>query len=233
MRLLLLALPIFLLILSAISWGVRRFKEFALFEVQEVVVEGDVEIDFTELLGSSIFDLNREEIDAKCESQKVKLVNVKRLFPDRVMVEVKEREPFATLVLRRIYEIDAEGFILKGVDSKMKGAPLVRLFGLSEDATEEKAAQIWKLKSKRVMEIIHLFLERFGSVNEVRVYDEDLVIEAGLEQSLSSGFSRSKVIHLGQDQWTERLEKLIYINWKDLNEKEIDLRFKNQIIVKR
>jgi|GEM_PF-2271526 len=233
MRLFLLALPIFFLILSTISWGVRRFKELSFFKIHEVVVEGETEIDFTELVGSSIFDLDKEEIDKKCESAKVKLVNVKRLFPDRVMVEVKEREAFAVLHLRHIYEIDSDGFILTRVDSEKKTSPLVRIFGVSKDATEENAVQIWKLKSKRVMEIIRLFTQRFGSVKEMRVYDDDLVIEAGLGQSISSGFSKSKVIHLGQDRWMERLEKLTYIDWKELSGKEIDLRFKNQVIVKR
>lgn len=239
MKLLLLGLPLFFFILSAISWGVRKFKEFPFFEIHEVVVEGDAQIDFAELIGTNIFDLNSEEITAKCEDEKMKLVKVRRLFPSRVIVEVEERKPFAILDFQGVYEIDSEGFTLGKTDSKRKGFPVIRILGFSKNPVEQNAAGLWELKSKKVMDVIHLFMENFGPVKEIRLYDDDLVIETDFERSrpqvqgTPQNSSNDKEIHLGPDQWMKRIEKLTHISWRQLDERDIDLRFRNQIIVKR
>ncbi len=230
MKRFLFGLPLFLLSLIAVSWGVKKFKEFSLFEIREVVVKGNTEIDFAGLIGKNIFDIDTRDLKAEYENEKTKLVNVRKLFPGRVMLEVKGRTPFAIVELRESHEIDSEGFIMGKPRSKnlpgaapgvqRKNLPVIKVFSVSKDSAKRSSAEIWKLKSKKIMDVIHLFIKDFGSVKEVRVYDDDLVIKS------------DKEIHLGRDRWIERIEKLTHISWTELDGYEIDLRFRNQIIVK-
>lgn len=215
MKPILLGLPLFFLALSAISWGVRKFKEFPFFKIQQVVVEGDVEIDISELIGQNIFDLNREDLKAKYEDEKAKLVKLRKLFPSKVLMELEERKPFAILQLRKTYEIDSDGVILRETYSKWKDMPVIRV------SSARNLTELWELKSNHIMNIIHLFMKNFGGVKEISLYDDDLVIRS------------EKEIHLGQERWFERIEKLAYVNLEELSEYEVDLRFKNQIIVRR
>ncbi len=234
MRLVLLGLPLFFLSLTAISWGMRKFKELPFFKIGEVVVEGNIEVDFSELIGKNIFDVDSRELRAKYENEKVKLVKVRRLFPGQVMVEVEKRKPFAILELGETYEIDSEGFILgktgtEGPAGRIPGAerkdlPVIRIFSVSKDPTERNTTEVWEMKSKEIMDIIHLFMGSLGGVKEIRLCDDDLVIETDFG---------GKEIHLGQDQWMGRIKKLTHIDWRRSVGRVIDLRFKNQIIVRR
>ncbi len=219
MKLLVLGFPLFLLIFSAISWSAGKLKNLPFFRVDHVVVEGSVPTDFTEMIGTSIFDFTFAGLKAKYENEETKIVRMKRLYPSSIVVETSRRTPFAVLELRKRYVVDSEGFILGEArslsDSEIRSLPVIEVF------SKRDPMEIWRLKSRRVLEIVTLFAEQLGGLHEVELYDDDLVVRT------------TKEIHLGQDRWLERLERLSSIKWRKLGEQEIDLRFKNQIIVRK
>jgi cell division septal protein FtsQ len=225
MRLLLLGLPLFFATLSAISWGVKKVKTSPLFKVHEVLVEGDLEMNCAELIGMNILDINSQGLKERYESERVRLVGLRKKFPGRLVVEVEERRPYAILELKDTYEIDREGYVLRqikgkrprgGVGDDQIPQPVVRVL-TTKDRTE-----VWELYTKQLMEVLRRFEKDFGQVDETRLYDDDLVVK-----------TNRKEIHLGSDQWVQRLDKLTNLDWRQLDARDIDLRFRSQIVVKR
>lgn len=224
-RLLLLGLPLFFATLSAISWGVKKVKTSPLFKIHEVLVEGDLEMDCAELIGMNILDVNSQGLKKRYESERVRLVGVRKKFPGRLVVEVEERKPHATLELKDTYEIDREGYVLREIKGKRprggdgedeRPQPVVRVL------TTKDRAEVWEMYTEQVMDVLRRFEKDFGPVDEMRLYDDDLVVK-----------TNRKEIHLGSDQWVQRLDKLTNLDWRQLDARGIDLRFRSQIVVKR
>lgn len=219
MKLLALGFPIFLLIFGAISWSAGKLRNLPFFRVDHVVVEGSVPLDFTEMIGASIFDFSFDDLKARYEDGQTKILKMKRLYPSSIVVETSGRTPFAVLELHKRYVVDSEGYILGEAssltDEETHPLPVIEVF------SKRDPMEMWRLKAKRVLEIVTLFAEQLGGLHEVELYDDDLVVRT------------TKEIHLGQDRWLERIERLSSIKWRKLGEQEIDLRFKNQIIVRK
>lgn len=231
MRLILIGLPLFFITLSAISWGVKKFKELPFFKIHEVIVEGDTEIDLSGLIGKSIFELNPRKVKIDYENNRIRIVKVKRRLLGKVMVEVEQRKPYAILELQKTYEVDPEGFILRETSPKnpaeRKNLPIIRIMDGGNPA------QVWQFKSKKIMNLIRLLEDNFDNLKEVSLYEDDLVIKSCLGECSRWSSSNGQKIHLGSDDWIRRIEKLNHINWKNLGRCEIDLRFKDQIIVRQ
>ncbi|KPJ50170.1 hypothetical protein AMJ40_03635 [candidate division TA06 bacterium DG_26] len=211
MRLILLGSLLFLLILAGISWGVKKFKALSLFRIDEVELKGDVEIDVSPLVGRNIFELSVDEIRGRYETEQVKLVRAKRRFPRKVVIEVERRKPFLLLEHKKTYEVDVEGYILG--PTKRRDLPMVKLMG------EEKPLEVWKARCRQVIDVVHL-LRDDSSLREMRLCENDLIVMA------------DQKIRLGADDWTVKLRKLNHVNLEKLGTCEIDLRFRDQIVIK-
>jgi hypothetical protein len=219
MKLLVFGFPLFLCIFSAISWGVAKVKDLPFFRVDYVEVNGNAELDVTEMIGASIFDFSFDDLKVKYEDARTKLVGVRRMYPNTVVVKTERRSPFALLELQKRYIVDSEGYIL-GEASSLAGVetqplPIIRVF------SQRDPADAWRLKAKRVLKIVTLFAEELGGLHEVELYDDNLVVQT------------TKEIHLGHHRWLQKAERLSSIKWRKLGEYEIDLRFKNQIVVRK
>ena len=225
MRLLLLGLPLFFAMLSAISWGVKKVKDSPLFKIHEVLVDGDLEVDCGDLIGMNILDINSEVLRERYEDERVRLVGVRRKFPGRVVVEVEERRPCAILELEMSYEVDRDGYILREtgrsssqstVDADQKPLSVVRIL------TTRDRRGVWELYAEKIMDFLLGFTENFGDVDRLTLYDDDLVVKTG-----------RKEIHLGHGRWTERLDKLTSVDLSQLDASRIDLRFESQVVVRK
>ena len=225
MRLLLLGLPLFFAMLSAISWGVKKVKDSPLFKIHEVLVDGDLEVDCGDLIGMNILDINSEVLRERYEDERVRLVGVRRKFPGRVVVEVEERRPCAILELEMSYEVDRDGYILREtgrsssqstVDADQKPLSVVRIL------TTRDRRGVWELYAEKIMDFLLGFTENFGDVDRLTLYDDDLVVK-----------TRRKEIHLGHGRWTERLDKLTSVDLSQLDASRIDLRFESQVVVRK
>jgi hypothetical protein len=219
MKLLVLGFPLFLLLFSAISWSAGKVRNLPLFRVDHVVVEGAVPLEFNDLIGASIFDFSFDDLKTRYEDEQTKIVRMKRLYPSSIVVETARRTPFAVLELQKRYVVDVDGYVLGDAsslsDDEIDPLPVVQVF------SKRDPMEIWRLKARRVLDVVTLFAEELGGLHEVELYDDNLVVKT------------TKEIHLGQDRWLERVERLSAIRWRKLGEQEIDLRFKNQIVVRK
>jgi hypothetical protein len=219
MKLLVLGFPLFLLVFSAISWSVDKLKSLPIFRVDQVVVEGSVPLDVGDMVGASIFDFTLDDLKTRYEDGQTKLVRMRRLYPSSIVVETSRRTAFAVLELQKRYVVDEEGYVIGEArsltDAEIDPLPIIEVF------SKRDPMEMWRLKARRVLRVVTLFAEELGGLHEVELYDDDLVVRT------------TKEIHLGQDHWLERIERLKAIKWRKLGEQEIDLRFRNQIVVRK
>ncbi len=128
-----------IIVLSGVTLGLRYFfLNGRFFLVKGIAVNKDRSISFTEgkrkleklYLNSNIFDINLRQVQAmiKNEFPYLKKVEVRRVFPDRVEVDIVSRQAAAVLETAGGIVIDKEAVVL-AVGGKMKD--LIKIKGIS------------------------------------------------------------------------------------------------------
>ena len=197
------------------------------FEVEKLAVSGLKRVDENQVLakagfevGTNVFDVNLEEIRQRVEQiQWVRHALVERVLPDKIIIKVIEREPIGIARIRgEVYQFDMEAMILD--PDPVSGSSFPILDGLTRDA---------QLDLKRV-EIYRKVLEDVGqtSLSEVQINNagEVSVVETGdsLMVSLGTGDVRKG--------WIKYLQLKPQIQQQYPQALRVDLRFKNQVIVR-
>ncbi len=110
------------------AFGVRNIQALGLqrLDLDEVVAASGL------TTGDNLLFLDKDAIRARVESMPyVKSCGLRVSFPDLVILDVVEREPFAALLVHsRSYEIDADGTVLREVGTaEMPLAPFISCVG--------------------------------------------------------------------------------------------------------
>jgi len=119
----------------------------------------------------------------------VKTCTVSKVFPDTVLIEVEEREPVATLMIRNtLYEIDSEGVVVREAPSASSfSGPLIT--GLPDvdfvepgdrvsDETLHEALAVWEaFAGSGVGQELHVSELSARGVNDIRMYCDELDYE--------------------------------------------------------
>ncbi|MFQ5683664.1 MAG: cell division protein FtsQ/DivIB [Candidatus Binatia bacterium] len=204
------------------------------FSVQEIQVRGGDKLKGSEIVamaglshGMNIWTIDPKIIEKTVRKHPwVKRVLVRREFPRRVVIDVKERTARGILALGKLYYVDQEGFLFKEVGRGEK-VDFPILTGLRQadvashsQSTREKIRQALKLselmrRKRLALSELH-FLPRGGLVLYPMAYPVAL--------RMGWGDWRAKI---------KRLERVLAI-WKgrESHIAVLDLRFRNQVVTR-
>lgn len=207
------------------------------FQLEDIVVRGTERVDEKEIVEISgtgshnnVFSINIKELSGKIETHPwIKDVSMGREFPNRLVVEVRERRP-AALVLRNgcLYIMDWDGELFKKYDKTDD----VHLPIVNANAADENINEDLMKKSLTLLDCLSS-TEKFPTMENVseifgdRIYGFSLYTEGGL--CLQLGFRN-------YDRKLRRLEPVLV----DLTRKKvkkvflsIDLTDEKKIVVKK
>ncbi len=135
-----------------------------MFILQDVVVLGDKPqvgtnaFNFAGLKKNvSALDVDLDEVEAYIRRYhpEFQSVTVKRILPNRLVIEVAERVPAAQIQLKQVYWIDKEGVILNPVSSPQGNFPIV--LGISLETQELKTGD--RIRSNYLNQALQLNAE--------------------------------------------------------------------------
>ncbi len=207
------------------------------FNVDEVAMVGNKRIPNEALntwvgpiVGGNIFQLNLDEISQKLtEHPWVKSASARRVFPQAIHIELKERTPFAKIQLERMYVMDNYGVLLgTRFDSPNK---LPTITGIKMKNT--------KLGANVVDEEIIDGLKMMHSLNQLSMFEKNKIESMHISsrsRMIFSTHNQDTKIHIRPEIAQERFKNLVLAldamqkNGQDLS--YIDLSFKNKIILK-
>jgi cell division protein FtsQ len=90
------------------------------FSVQKIIVTGNSLLDTADVLATAkidsaenIWDTDLEKIRQRLkELPQVRTVEVSRMFPSRLLINIKERQPVALVISNGLWGVDREGYLL-------------------------------------------------------------------------------------------------------------------------
>jgi hypothetical protein len=210
-----------------------------LFRVREVEIEGYQKIPKETLLSlltiegmPNLFTLRLRDVAQRLESHPwIDHVKVRKVFPDRIWVQVVERKPIAILQLEELYYIDSKGVIFSSLgDRDEYNFPF--LTGLNRETLEKNPGEANRLIMK-ALELLRIAEREKGSplgeISEIhmeKAFGVHCFTEVeGLE------------VKMGWEDFGEKLKKLSLI-WSDVQKRgwaavSIDCSDARRVVVKR
>lgn len=210
------------------------------FSVKEIEVKGyerlspDTIISMAKIENlPNIFTLNLNDIAKRLELNPwIENIDIRKIFPDKILIQIEERKPMAIVHLEKFYYIDSNGVIFSPV-SEMDKFNLPILTGIRGDFSENgkivaedlaiKAIEFLKIlektKTSPIDEISEIHMDRYFGIHCI---------------SLNEGIE----IRMGWDNFEEKLKRLAII-WADLKRRGISSIFidcsdlKRMIVKKR
>jgi cell division protein FtsQ len=208
--------------------GVYYLRTSPRFEVQKLSVSGVKRVPENEViakagfeLGTNAFRVDLDEIRERVEELDwVRYALVQRVLPDQIIIKIVEREPIGLTRLRgEIYQFDIDAKILD--PDPNNGASFPILDGLRAG---DRTGNLRKVETYRNV------LEALGepSLSEIHVNDTGEVTVVSSSDPL--------LVNLGsldfRNRWIKYLQLKPQIQEQYPQAVRVDLRFKNQVIVK-
>ncbi len=219
-------------------WVYVHLLEDPCFRVREVEIEGCGKIR-PEAIRSliaiegmpNLFTVRLEEIARHVETHPwIDHVVVRKVFPNKIRVQIDERKPIAILQLEKLYYIDAKGVVFSPV-GEGDGYNFPFLTGLTRQALEKDSESSRDLLM-RALELVRLTekekvspIEEISEIHMSRTFGIDCYARAnGLE------------VKMGKDSFHEKMRRLSIV-WSDLQKRglsimSIDCSDLNRIVVK-
>lgn len=216
-----------------------RLLEDPLFRVREVEVEGSRKIpretilSLTELEGMpNLFTLRLREVAKRLELHPwIEQVKMRKVFPNKIWIQIEERKPIAILQLEELYYIDTKGVIFSPVGDRDKyNYPF--LTGLTRQTLEKDPVEAKRLIMKA--------LEFLRIVNQEKVFPPEEISEVHMEKTFGIQYftkTEGVEVRMGWEHFGEKLRRLSII-WSDLRKRglsvvSIDCSDLKRMVVKR
>ena len=154
----------------------------ACFRVREVEVEGGRKIAKETLLSLTVmegmpnlFSVNLKEVVKRLESHPwIEQVRVRKVFPNKIFIQVEERKPMAIIQLEELYYIDTRGEVFSPLGEKDEyNYPY--LTGLTRQVLDKEPVEAKRLITKA--------LELLRVVDQEKVPPLDEISEIHMERS--------------------------------------------------
>jgi cell division protein FtsQ len=218
--------------LAILCWGTYEVVVYARttprFEVQKLSVSGARRIPETEVIakagfeaGTNIFRINLEEMRSRVEELSwVRHAAVQRILPDQIVIRVVEREPIGlTRIKGEIYQFDIDGEILDPDPASGSSFPILDGLRAGDREANGRKVQIYR----SVMEELDQ-----TSLSEIHINDagEVMVVSANDPVLIDLGVSDFR------NRWVKYLQLKPQIQQQYPQAVRVDLRFKNQVIIK-
>jgi len=164
--------------------------------------------------GRNLLSIDLEVLAPKIEQHPwIAQVVVRRVLPDRLQIEIEEREPVALLAMKELYYVDAGGSVFKRVKpGEALSFPV--LTGFEESALLQRGP-IGRQAIREALELL-------GRISSRTKFTRDQISEIHVDPT--SGFSvytavAGAQIHLGWDQFDRKLDRLVRL----LDQERLDL----------
>ena len=198
------------------------------FEVKKLSVSGLRRVEENQIIakagfgvGTNVFKVNLPEIRKRVEElQWVRHAIVQRVLPDQIIIKVIERDPIGLARIQgEIYQFDIDGKILD--PDPIRGSSFPILDGLRADSDKDNLPKVVTYKK---------ILEELGPNSLSQVH-----INASGEVTVVSS-SDPFLVNLGatdfRNRWIKYLQLKPQIQQRYPLAVRVDLRFKNQVIVR-
>jgi len=209
------------------------------FRVREVEVEGRQMISKEALLSltavegmPNLFSIELKEVVKRLESHPwIERVQVKKIFPNKILVQIEEKKPMAIIQLGELYYIDNKGEIFSPVGERDQyNYPY--LTGLTRQVLEKDPAEAKRLVNKA--------LELLRIVQREKIPPLEEISEIHMEKAFGiQCFTKAEGVEvkLGWEEFGEKLKRLSLI-WSDLRKKgcsavSIDCSDLGRVVVKK
>jgi len=209
------------------------------FQVQTIEIEGNRKIKKEALLSliqmegmPNLFTVRLEEIARRLESHPwIEQVRLKKVFPNKILIEIKERKPFAIIQLEELYYIDLKGMIFSPIEGGDEYSyPF--LTGLTRQGLEKDSVEAKRLIMKS--------LEFLKIAGRERIPPLEGISEIYMEKIFGINcFTQAEGIEvrMGWGNFEEKLKRLSLI-WSDLRKRgfsatSIDCSDLKRMVVKR
>lgn len=188
------------------------------FIVKEIDVKGCERLNPAEIIStakiewsSNIFKLNLEEMARRLELNPwIEEVSIRKVFPDKILIQIKERHPMAIIQLEDLYYIDSNGVIFSPVGDKDRyNFPILTGF---KNKTNQLAEDLI-LKGIEFLKVAEqMKATPLDEISEIHV-DRDFGISC---ISMNEGIE----VRIGWGDYEEKLKRLSLI-WSDLKKRRI------------
>ncbi len=223
-------------LLGFAAWYATRAPEFALVGADSVILRGNHYVqpaDVANALGvgaqPNIFRISLGQARSDIESIPwVRSATLRRVYPNRLLVEITERKPVAYVNLQGALElVDVEGVIL---DKPVQGSfdfPVITGIDLEMSAADRKARLA--LFNRFAQELNAQVLGAGWLVSEVDLSDDEDLVAV-----LAQGRQTIKV-HFGNQDFGERFRTLVALlpevqkTTPDID--SVDVRYRGQLVV--
>ena len=218
--------------LLGVSWGAYRtifyLRTAPRFEVRKLSVSGLKRVQESQVLakagfevGTNVFKANLDEIRNRVEELDwVRYAQVQRILPDQIVIRIVEREPIGlTRIQGEIYQFDVDAKILDPDSSGGLSFPI--LDGLHSG---DHSGNVQRVETYRKV------VEEIGqaSLSEIHINEtgEVTVVSASDPVTINLGMVDFR------SRWVKYLQLKPQIQQQYPQAVRVDLRFKNQVIVK-
>lgn len=230
------------LVLSATGYGFYRFADYLIlesrmFRLNDIEVVGNRFVEEEDIIklaelkpGAGLFQMSTDSVARRImENPYLQGVSVSRSLPATVILSVRERQPVAYLIDKKVYMVDAYGrILLKKSGMSLNNLPLIT--GLSVRKLLQNREPLF-----RALDLIQIIKEvdseLFQFISELYVGEQTVphiyLIRGGAKVELGENHLYRRIFLL-----SKFLETSAILNQLNSIEK-IDLTFKNRIIVTR
>jgi len=209
------------------------------FRVREVEVEGGRKIPKETLLSLTVvegmpnlFSVKLKDVAKQLESHPwIERVQVKKVFPNKILIQIEEKKPMAIIQLGELYYIDTKGEIFSPVGERDEyNYPY--LTGLTRQVLEKDPVEAKRLINKA--------LELLRIVHQEKISPLEEISEIHMEKAFGIHcFTKAEGVEvkLGWEEFGEKLKRLSLI-WSDLRKKgcsvvSIDCSDLRRVVVKK
>jgi cell division septal protein FtsQ len=201
-------------------WVYARLLGDPYFRVREVEVEGGRKISKETLLSLTVmegmpnlFSVKLREVVKRLESHPwIEQVRVRKVFPNKILIQIEERKPMAIIQLEELYYIDTKGEIFSPVgDRDEYNYPC--LTGLTRRGLEKDPVEAKRLITKA--------LELLRIVSQEKLPPLEEISEIHMEKAFGIlCFTRAEgvEVRMGWEDFGEKLKRLSLI-WSDLRKR--------------
>ena len=223
--------------LYGIYSGYRFMTHSPRFNINEMNLVGHQRLSTEDLtswigptIGKNIFQLDLNEISKKLAKHPwVQSASARRVFPQGINIEIKERTPFARIKLDKLYIMDNYGILLGKETSNITKLPLITGIKAKNPAPGNNVADKEIIRGLKIM----YYLNRLPMFKE---NPTDTMRIRGQYKITFATKNRGMEIHMRPEMTQENFKNLMLvlgtIEESGKNLSYIDLSFKNKIIVK-
>ncbi len=213
-----------------------------IFLIDKISVSGNKELTKNEVIkisginkGMNIFTVNiGRTINKLREEPFIRYAYVSRTFPNKISINILEREPIALIAMDKLYSFDINGILLPKPTRSNNDLP--RLTGIESVYKFEFGKPTVHYQVRQGVNIIAQIDHYYSEVND---FISELHWNKRYKEWIIVSYKYKPLIKLGTDDFPIKLQalnnffKLMKKKNSNINKfKYIDLRFKNQLIVK-